>query len=391
VLNTPISPWPSFSEDEAEAVRQVLLSNKVNYWTGDLCRRFESEFASRIGSKHAVAVANGTLALELALRGLEIGPGDEVIVTPRSFIASASCVVAVGATPVFADVDLDSQNITADSISEVLTDKTRAVICVHLAGWPCEMDEIMALSSEQGFFVIEDCAQAHGATYKGRSVGSIGHVAAWSFCQDKIMTTAGEGGMVTTDSHSLWSRMWSYKDHGKSWDAVYRRSHPEGFRWVHESFGSNWRMIEVQAAIGLIQLGTLSEWVETRRAHAGRLAAACSGVNAIRVPEPPSHIGHAYYRFYSFVEPDALADGWSRDALMQAISKAGVPCMQGSCSEIYLEKAFVEAGIGPEQRLPNARRLGETSLAFLVHPTITQAENEDMCLRVSRVLGRASG
>jgi dTDP-4-amino-4,6-dideoxygalactose transaminase len=199
MLNTGFSPWPCFSEEEVSAVATVLRSNRVNYWTGNECREFEKEFAAWCGTEYAIALANGTLALDLALRGLNIGPGDEVIVTPRTFIASVSCVVNAGATPVFADVDLESGNLCADTIQTALTPRTKAVICVHLAGWPCDMDPIMALAAQHGFKVIEDCAQAHGARYKGRSVGSIGHIGAWSFCQDKIMTTGGEGGMVTVN------------------------------------------------------------------------------------------------------------------------------------------------------------------------------------------------
>ena len=250
MLNTPFSPWPSFSEEEVEAVARVMRSNRVNYWTGEECRKFEREFAEWAGSRHAVALANGTLALDVALHGLGIGPGDEVVVTPRTFLASVSCVVNAGGVPVFADVDRDSGNSTAETIAAVLTPRTRAVIPVHLAGWPCDMDPIMDLAADHGLKEIEDCAQAHGARYKGRSVGTIGHVGAWSFCQDKIITTGGEGGMVTTDDPEVWSRMWSFKDHGKSWEAVYEREHAPGFRWLHESFGTNWRMLEMQAAIG---------------------------------------------------------------------------------------------------------------------------------------------
>lgn len=382
------SPWPEFSDEEGEAVRRVLMSNKVNYWTGAQCREFENRFADYVGAHRAIALANGTLALELALRGLGIGPGDEVVVTPRSFIASASCVISVGAKPVFADVDPCSQNLTADTIGQVLTPATRAVICVHLAGWPCEMDEIMALAEEKGLYVVEDCAQAHGASYHGRRVGSLGHVAAWSFCQDKIMTTGGEGGMVTTDDLALWSRMWSYKDHGKSWEAVYERDHPEGFRWVHDSFGSNWRMIEMQAAIGLIQIDHLDDWVASRQANAKRLDGVCQR-HPVQAPSPPAHIGHAYYRFNACVDTGSLANGWTRDRIVREINLAGVPCMHGSCAEIYREKAFVNAGIGPARRLPNARALGEASLCFLVHPTITPQEMDMACHVVDRVLTEA--
>lgn len=385
MLNTPFSPWPSFSEDEVEAVSRVLRSGRVNYWTGEECRAFEREFASWAGTDHAIALANGTVALDLALYGFGVGPGDEVVVTPRTFLASVSCVVNAGATPVFADVDPDSGNITAETIAAVLTPRTKAVIPVHLAGWPCDMDPIMALAERHGFHVIEDCAQAHGARYKGRPVGSIGHIGAWSFCQDKIMTTGGEGGMVTTDDHALWSRMWSFKDHGKSWDAVHERAHPPGFRWLHESFGTNWRLTEMQAAIGRIQLGRMGTWTAARTANAEAIRTAIAPFagdgGPIRVPAlPNAEAGrndgsrHAWYKFYAYVRPENLAPGWSRDRIVEAINARGVPCYQGSCSEVYLEKAFEGTGWRPAEPLPAARSLGETSLMFLVHPTLTEAE-----------------
>lgn len=395
MLNTPFAPWPSFTLEEADAVQRVLLSNKVNYWTGTECREFEKEFAAWAGTRYAIALANGTLALDVALKALNIGPGDEVVVTPRTFIASVSCVVNAGATPVFADVDAESGNITAQTIAAVLTPRTKAVICVHLAGWPCDMDPIMALAAQHHLKVIEDCAQAHGARYKGRSVGSIGHVGAWSFCQDKIMTTGGEGGMVTTNDEALWRAMWSFKDHGKSYEAVYERQHPPGFRWLHESFGTNWRMLEMQAAVGRIQLRRMPEWTRRRQANAATLLAAlqpfatkdgpvrlpqleCSGCTtgcgAGGVTVCPASCVHAQYKFYAYVQPANLAGGWSRDRIVEAINAAGVPCYQGSCSEVYLEKAFDGTGWRPVKRLTVARELGETSLMFLVHPTLTEAD-----------------
>ncbi|URQ90133.1 DegT/DnrJ/EryC1/StrS aminotransferase family protein [Pseudoalteromonas sp. SCSIO 43101] len=374
MLNTPFSPWPSFTQEEADAVSRVVLSNKVNYWTGTEGREFEKKFATWADCEYAVALGNGTLALDIALKALGVGEGDEVITTPRTFLASASSIVTAGASPVFADVDLNSQAITAASIKAVLTPKTKAVIVVHLAGMPAEMDDIMALSKEHGFYVIEDCAQAHGAKYKGRSVGSIGHVGAWSFCQDKIMTTGGEGGMVTTNSKELWSTMWSYKDHGKSFDAIYNREHPPGFRWLHESFGTNWRMTEMQAAIGRIQLTRMSDWTAKRQAHGAELDKAASEFGCIRLVKVPSYIEHAEYKHYMFVKPEQLAEGWDRDRIVNEIVERGVPCFQGSCSEVYLEKAFDSTPWRPEKRLPNAVELGETSLMFLVHPTLTEAE-----------------
>lgn len=394
MIHTPFSPWPSFSLEEADAVRDVVLSNKVNYWTGQEGRSFEKEFAAWAGVEHAVALGNGTLALDVALKALGIGPGDEVVVTPRTFMASVSCVVNAGATPVFADVEACSGNLSAATIAQVLTPRTKAVIVVHLAGWPCDMDPIMALAAQHGFKVIEDCAQAHGARYKGRSVGSIGHIGAWSFCQDKIMTTAGEGGMVTTNDEALWRAMWAYKDHGKSYEAVYEREHPPGFRWVIEGFGTNWRMLEVQAAVGRIQLCRMAEWTAQRTANAEAIWAACQGLNAVRVPDfaaaMPGSV-HAHYKCYVYVQPENLAPGWSRDRIAEAINAQGVPCYQGSCSEVYLEKAFDGTGWRPTERLPVARALGDTSLMFLVHPTLTQAELERTCAVVRQVLTEAWG
>jgi dTDP-4-amino-4,6-dideoxygalactose transaminase len=424
MLNTPFSPWPSFTSEEADAVQRVLLSNKVNYWTGTETRAFEKEFAAWCGTSHAVALANGTLALDVALKALGIGPGDEVVVTPRTFIASISCVVNAGAVPVFADVEADSGNLSARTIAAVLSPRTKAVVCVHLAGWPCDMDPIMALSTERSFAVIEDCAQAHGARYKGRAVGSIGHVGAWSFCQDKIMTTGGEGGMVTTNDNALWRAMWSFKDHGKSYEAVYERRHPPGFRWLHDSFGTNWRMMEVQAVIGRIQLRRMADWTARRHANASTLAEAlkpfagkdgpvflpqlgckglaedvgsCSGVKVCAtgcgsVGILPCAMGcvHAHYKFYAYVRPQNLARGWSRDRIIGAINDQGVSCFQGSCSEVYLEKAFDNTGWRPVRRLPVARELGETSLMFLVHPTLTAAEVSKTCKVIQQVMIKAS-
>ena len=384
------SVWPCFTSEEAEAVQRVLLSNKINYWTGTECRKFETEFAAWAGTAHAVALSNGTLALDVALKALRIGSGDEVIVTPRTFIASVSCVVSAGATPVFADVDADSGNISAETIARVVTPRTKAVIAVHLAGWPCDMDPIMALADMHGFAVIEDCAQAHGARYKGRAVGSIGHIGAWSFCQDKIMTTGGEGGMVTTNDEALWRTMWEYKDHGKSHEAVYERQHPPGFRWLHESFGTNWRMLEMQAVIGRIQLGRMPEWTARRTANAHAILAACKSHSAVRVPALPEGAVHAYYKCYAYIKPTSLAPGWTRDRIVEAIQAHGVPCFQGSCSEVYLEKAFDDTGWRPADRLTAARELGETSLMFLVHPTLTAEEITKTVDAIHRVLSQAS-
>ena len=390
MINTKFSPWPSFTLEEAESVRNVLLSNKVNYWTGNECREFEKEFAVWSNSKYAIALGNGTLALDSAFKALDIGDGDEVIVTARTYIASVTSIVNSGAIPIFADIDLNSQNITAKSIRSKITNRTKAIVCVHLAGWPCEMDEIMDLANESNLFVIEDCSQAHGAKYKGKPVGSIGDVGCWSFCQDKIMTTGGEGGMVTTNDKSLWGKMWSYKDHGKSYEAVYERKHQEGFRWVNESFGTNWRMTEMQGVIGRIQLKRMSDWHAKRFANAYKIwniAGLCKG---LYVPTIPDYIEHAAYKCYVFIKLKELKKGWDRNKVLKEINKQSVPCYTGACSEVYLEKAFDNTGFRPKERLVNAKELGESSLVFLVHPTLTKDEIQQTCNAITSVMNLAT-
>ena len=384
------SAWPLFTTEEVDAVKDVLLSNKVNYWTGNECREFEKEFATSSESEYAVALGNGTLALDVAFKALDIENGDEVIVTSRTFIASISSIINVGATPIFADVDLESQNITPNSIRSIITDKTKAIVCVHLAGWPCEMDKIMELANEFDLFVIEDCAQAHGAKFKGKAVGSIGHIGCWSFCQDKIMTTGGEGGMVTTNDESLWRKIWAYKDHGKSYEAIYEREHPEGFRWLHETFGSNYRMTEMQAVIGRIQLKKMNEWHTKRLDNAYKIWSVAKGCKGLRVSEVPDYIEHAAYKCYVFVKPDELKESWSRDRIIEEINALGVLCLSGVCSEVYLEKAFDGTDFRPAVRLSIAKELGETSLMFLVHPTLTENEIQKTCDTMSIIMKLAS-
>ncbi len=392
MINTKFSPWPSFSEEEANAVKNVLLSNKVNYWTGNECLEFEKEFAVWSNCKYAIALGNGTQALDSAFKALDIGVGDEVIVTSRTYIASVTSIVNAGAIPIFADVDLNSQNIVPETIQSVITKNTKAIVCVHLAGWPCEMDEIMNLAKKFNLYVIEDCAQAHGARYKGKSVGSIGNVGCWSFCQDKIMTTGGEGGMITTNNKSLWSKMWSYKDHGKSYDSVYKKKHPAGFgfKWVNESFGTNWRMTEMQGIIGRIQLKKMLNWQSKRIKNANEIWNSVKNCKSLNVPNIPNYIDHAGYKCYVFVNPKELKKEWSRDKIVNEINLLGVPCYTGVCPEVYLEKAFDNTQFKPKERLTNAKKLGNTSLMFLIHPTLTKKEIKQTCDAIKSVMKLAS-
>jgi dTDP-4-amino-4,6-dideoxygalactose transaminase len=387
-IHSSLPGWPVCEDDEIAAVERVMRSGKLNYWTGTEGVSFEKEFAQHLGSRHAIALANGTVALELALYAIGIGPGDEVIVPSRTFIATASSVVARGARPVCVDVDRDSQTLTVDTIRPHLTSRTKAIIPVHLAGWPCDMQPIMDLARRLDLSVIEDCAQSHGAKYHGKHVGTWGDIGAFSFCQDKILTTGGEGGMLVTDRQDLWKKAWSYKDHGKSYDAVHHQQHPPGFRWLHESFGSNWRMTEMQSAIGRVVLRKLDRWVELRRRNAAIYTEELAGCQAIRIPQPPQHSLHAYYKFYAFVDQSRLAPGWNRDRLIEEITNRGIPCFSGSCSEIYLEKAFPRQW-RPAERFATARELGETSLMFLVHPTFLASEIQEAARVIRTTIDQA--
>lgn len=385
-----VAPWPNFPEDELSSVRRTLVTGKVNYWTGNEGRKFEEEFASYTNTAHAVALANGTLALEVALEASGVSTGDEVIVSPRTFLASASCAVRVGAKPVFADVSPDSQNIAVESIKAAITPRTKAIIAVHHAGWPCEMDEIMSVANQHDLVVVEDCAQAHGALYKGRPVGGLGHVGAFSFCQDKVMTTGGEGGMLVTSDRQIWSKAWSIKDHGKNYEKVYASSSQPGFRWLCDSFGTNYRLTEMQSAIGRVQLAKLEEWNRLRTKNAARVIDSLTKFPSIRAPVPNPDFRHAYYRLYAFVREERLADGWDRDKIIAAINAEGIPCYIGSCPEIYKEQAFDGTGFRPSMPLPIAHQLGSASLAFLVHPTLSDDDLNRTCAAIEKVMAAAT-
>jgi dTDP-4-amino-4,6-dideoxygalactose transaminase len=399
-MTMEFAPWPCFSDDEIQAAVNVLKSGNVNQWTGHEVRAFEEEFAAYVGTRYAVALANGSLALDMALSALDIGKGDEVIVTPRSFVASAACVALRGATPVFVDVDQVSQNITLETIAGAVTGQSKAVIAVNLAGWPCDLASISAFCKKKGLFLIEDCAQAHGARMGGKMVGSFGDCAVFSFCQDKIMTTGGEGGMLVTDSADIQKKVWGMKDHGKDFAKTFCRAHDPGFRWLVDSFGTNGRMTEMQAAMGRVMLPKLDAWVEQRRSHSRCLTRGFENIPGLRLTEPPPGVYHSYYKYYVFIRKEKLKDSWSRDRVIEHLNRAGVPCQTGICPEIYREKAFeisrcrLHGGVtnpGGSAFLPVARLLGETSVMFMVHPTLSRAAVRFAIDQVTHVMTRAAG
>ena len=384
--------WPHFDSDDIKAVSEVLKSGKINRWTGSKNLEFEKKFSEYIGVRHCIAVSNGTLALELALEGLCVGPGDEVITTCRTFMASASAAVMRGARPVVVDIDENSQCLSPDAIRRAVTGKTKAIIAVHHAGMPCDMDSIMKIAREKKLFVIEDCAQAHGAVYKGRKVGGIGDVGAWSFCQDKIISSGGEGGAVTTNNTKVWKKMWSFKDHGRNYDLVYsKKTFPVGFRWFLESFGSNYRMTEMQAVLAMNGLSHLEEWVDIRNRNAEILTSFIKPFKFARVPVVPDGVRCAYYKYYFFVDESGMKKGWSAQRVIEKISSRGIPAFSGTCWNISNEKCFKKAGWSKSaSELPVAAKIGRESVMLLVHPTLTTSDMRRAGKVVSEVLKEAS-
>ncbi len=369
-----IPNWPYFDENDVREVSKCLLSGKVNYWTGNEGKQFEIEFSKKFGTNFSIALANGTLALNLAYRSLELQEGDEFITTPRTFIATTSAGVNLKATPLFADVDRTSGCITSETIEPLITSKTKLISVVHLGGWPADMYKIMDLAKNYNLKVVEDCSQAHGALFKGKNVGSFGDASTWSFCQDKIMSTGGEGGMFSTNDRDLWNIAWSYKDHGKNWQKVNEKNNSNQFRWLHDNFGSNYRLTEMQSKIGRNQLNKLNEWHNIRKKNAFILQEFLKDLDLIRVPQIPQEIEHAWYKFYCYLRNTYFSENWNRGRILEELNKRGYPAFQGSCSEIYREDCFYSAGIKKQTYLPVARELGETSLMFLVHPTINETQ-----------------
>jgi dTDP-4-amino-4,6-dideoxygalactose transaminase len=369
-----------YNQKQIKLVSEVLKKNKTNYWTGDHGRLFEREFSKYHSVKYSVCVSNGSVALELALKVLNLKKTDAVIVTPRSFVISASCVLNLGLEPIFADVDFNG-NINIEGIRKAYKRGVKAIIVVHLNGLSCDLDLIVKFAKEKKLYLIEDCSQAHGAIYKGKKVGSFGDIATWSFCQDKIISTGGEGGMISTNSKKLWLKCWSIKDHGKNYKSVFFKKHKTGFRWLHDNLGSNYRMTEMQAAIGREQLKTLDNQLKIRNAIANiylnqlkdyyqkyhlllKPDFKCQTCPFKKNEKKCNKCLHAFYRLNLFINKIKI----KQIQLIKELNKNKINCSIGACPEIYREKIFKKLKFYPKKRLANAKLLGETSIMFPIDP-----------------------
>ena len=369
-----------YDQKQIQKVSQVLKKNKTNYWTGNECRKFEKEFSNYHGIKYSVTVSNGSVALELALKALNLKKKDLVIVTPRSFVISATCVLNLGLKAVFADVD-ENGNLSIEGIKKTYNKNVKAIIIVHLNGLPCDLDPILKFVKKNKLFLIEDCSQAHGAIYKNKKVGAFGHISTWSFCQDKIISTGGEGGMISTNSKKLWLKIWSMKDHGKNYNSVFYRKHKIGFKWLHDQLGTNYRMTEMQATIGREQLKLLNQQLKKRNLIANLyLSQLKDYYKKYKILSEPNFkcrtcpsrknntrcnkCTHAFYRLNLYINPRKI----NQNKLIRDINRNNINCIVGSCPEIYREKIFHKLNLSPKKRLVNAKLLGETSITFPITP-----------------------
>ncbi len=342
-VTTALPHWPQFDEDAIAAVTAVLRSGKVNYWTGLKGMEFEEAFAAWQGSTYAVSCATGTAALHVALSALGIGPGDEVIVPSYTFIATSFAVVQAGAIPRFADVNIDDHCISIASAEKLLSTRTRAIIPVHLYGNVCDMDPLMAFAKAHDLFVIEDNAEAFGGKYKGRKTGTIGHMAACSFCQNKTFTTGGEGGMVTTDDEGLAWQARSVRDHGYDVkDRLNLLALEQKLSYIHNRVGWNYRMTEMQSAIGLSELARIDAWnLPARRRNARILMDALCGlpqVTHLPIDTPERRNGWYVCAFSLDIERMHC----TIDEFVAAAAAEGAPCWRVFWPQCHTERAFTE-------------------------------------------------
>ncbi len=389
----PFPKWPSFEETTIQKAMEPLRSGRVNYWTGELGVRFEEEWAKWNGARYAITTTNGTSALHTAVAALEIGPGDEVICPSYSFIASSFCVLQAGALPVFADVD-ETHTLDPKGIEGLINERTRAIIVVHLYGIVANMDPIMAIARKYNLFVIEDCAQCFGGLYKGKKVGTIGDVGCFSFCQSKHFTTGGEGGAIITDNEELHWQCKSFRDHGYDVKERLRLLELEAkLTYIHNRVGFNYRMTEMQSAIGLCELARLDSWNLPNRRRNGRflITALKDHPLVLYPPLDTPERENAFWWAPFVLDADRLKVPVKQ--FVAALEAEGVPVYGVQWPEMYREKAYVEKnGFG---RLkypfcdPNAREidyttfncqkanwLAQRTISFFTHPVYTQEHME---------------
>ena len=376
--------WPNFSKDLISNVGRIIGSGKINYTEGPYGIKFEKEFSKFIGNKYSIAICNGTAALEVAIKSLRLPKNSEIIVPARSFFSSASCIVNTGYNPVFADVNLLTQNITINEIKRKITKKTKAIICVHLAGLPCDMPSIKKLANKKKIKIIEDCSQAHGASINNKQVGSFGDISTWSFCNDKIMSTLGEGGMISTNKKNLYEFCKRYINHGTNYK---NNKKTEKFIYNKDYFGTNLRITEIQSFAGLEQLKNLKK-IQNKRENISKIYfdLISNYQDFFNYYYPSKKIKSAWYRLYFFLKSDVKNYQKIRFKIIKDLRKNNLKCFTGSCPEIYLEKAFKKLNNFKPVRLKNCKILGETSIALDINHTLEYSIHKKKILILRNVI-----
>ena len=392
VRDQPWPRWPVYGEPEIELIADILRSGATHFVRSPVSADFEARFAAWNGSRHGICCNSGTSAIHMALAAVGVGPGDEVIVPPRTFIGTVSPVLYQNAVPIFADITPDTHNIDPAAVRAAITERTKAIIPVHLAGIPCDMDAIMRIAEEHNLVVVEDCAQAHGAKYKGRKVGTFGHVNAFSMQDSKILNTTGDGGMVTTDNAAYAAFCREFRNHG------FLSTRPTGDLnvYVHPRLGYNYRMTEIQAAVGLKALDRLDAYLATRRANAACLSASIRGIDGLMPMSEPEECSSAFYRYYCTLAPDRFRVG--RDQFVKALVAEGIEANRGTCAELYMQEFFrTKAAHSWDERIypgtvdytkvvcPVARRVGQETFGLELAPPATTADMADVVLALGKV------
>lgn len=397
VRSEPYPPWPDYGEEEVAAAVAVLRSGHLARQSGSEVRAFEQAFAERYGVKHAIAVSSGTAALHVALAALGVGPGDDVINTAHCFIGTATPVLHAGAVPIFADIDPRTFNIDPASVETKITPHTKAIVPVHLNGCPADMAAFLDIAQRHDLFVVEDAAQAHGALYDGQLVGTIGDVGCFSFWEDKILTTGGEGGMVITDDDDLAHRARKIHHHGEE------RSDGDYYAaerlYFHDMLGYNFRMTEVQGALGRVQLTRLDDYVAARRQHAHHLSRLLADVPGIIPPYEPPEAQHAFYKYIIRLDCDVI----TAPALqfMTALQAEGIACSRRYPTPLHQQPLFTEhKGYGNTQApfswyegtlpqygsgLPAAEQLPDALIMIRMQPTFSEQDVEQIAQAVAKV------
>lgn len=367
-MSLPYSIWPTYDKKLIKTISEIIASGKVNYLFGNYGKKFEKKFSKYHGLNYSVAVSNGTVGLELALASLDLKADDEILVTPRSYYSSVSCIIRNNLKPVFVDIDPLTQNICIKDLTKKINKKSKCIICVHLGGLPCDMDKIIPLAKKNNIKVIEDCSQAHGAKINKKIVGTFGDIGVWSFCNDKIISTLGEGGMVSTNNKKIFEKIWSLKDIGKNYQKYHSKIINFKFRWLHDDIGTNARLTEVQSYAGFHQIKQLNKFIYHRQQNASYVYSQLKTVPCLKFIIAPKKYTNVFYRLNFLFDDKYSSKKLSRDKILKDLSKK-INIREGSCPEIYKEKYFRKNFF---MKCPNAEFIGKNSLSLQVDQTITK-------------------